>query len=184
MREFPREIKGERIELKTIEPTFANAQMIFEVIRKSREHLLLWVDWATTTQPEDTFVFLQGSKEGREKKTKYDFGIFKDGKYIGNAGIFDVSEKNHTAEIGYWLAQEHTGQGYASETVKLLETEGFKTLNLNRIVIECDARNVKSANVARRNNYTQEGTHREDRYIESGQRWRSTILFAKLKSEV
>ena len=183
MSEFPKEIKGKRIELKTVEPTFANALMIFEIVKNSRDHLLPWLDWAASDKVEDTFAFLQTIKESREKKMKYDFGIFKDGKYIGNAGIFNISEKTRSAEIGYWLDKAYAGQGYVSEALKLLEKEAFGNYGINRIVIKCDTRNTPSANVARRNGYTLEGTLREDRYSGFEQKLVNGFLFAKLKAE-
>lgn len=185
-KDFPLTLKGPRIELRTLEATFENARMGYDAVVANRTHLLPWMPWASeeiTKSPESSFEYLIGIAKGRREKTKYDFGIFCDGKHIGNMGIFDISEKKKSAEIGYWLAKTATGKGYMSEAVKLIEDEAFRTLGLNRIQIKCDPRNTKSANVAKRLGYVLDGVIRNASFSEIEKIFTDDCVFSKLRSE-
>lgn len=184
MAEFPLILKGPRIELRALEPTFENANITYKVVVDNREHLIPWMDWAEEknyNKPEHAFEYLQKINQGREKGYKFDFGIFFDKKYIGNISIFDISDKNKSGEIGYWLAKSASGKGYVTEAVKLLEDASFE-YGLNRIQIKCDTKNVPSANVAKRLGYNLDGELRENLTL-NDESFRNTYVFSKLKSE-
>ena len=186
MIEFPLTIKGSRIELITLEPTFDNARLVFDTVVENREHLLPWLTWSSierTNKPEDSFEFLLKNKQKREEHIKYSFGIFLNDKYIGNVGIFDISEKKKSAEIVYWLIKEAVGKGYISEAVKLIEDEAFSNLGLNRIQIRCDVRNTASANVAKRLGYKLDGTMRSFNFNRVENIFVDCYIFSKLKLE-
>jgi [ribosomal protein S5]-alanine N-acetyltransferase len=51
------------------------------------------------------------------------------------------------ADLGYVLARDAWGQGYATEAAQALVAAGFAQLNLRRIVATCDPRNLASARV-------------------------------------
>ncbi|MCL2629291.1 MAG: GNAT family N-acetyltransferase [Alphaproteobacteria bacterium] len=184
MAEFPLILKGARIELRTLEPTFENAKMIFDVVVANRDYLLQWLPWASTEitgKPEDSFDFLLKMQRNRKDNIEYGFGIFLDNKYIGNISIFDVSEKRKSGEIGYWLVKDAMGKGYMTEAVKLIENAFFESFG-NRIQIKCDTRNIPSQNVPKRLNYHLDGEIRQDNTDTSG-KFRNTLIFSKLKSE-
>ena len=182
---FPLTLTGGRVELRTLDVTFDNARMLFDAVVKNRDHLLPWMLWASeavTRTPEDSFNGLLRRQEGRDDKTKYDFGLFLGDRYIGNMGIFDISMEKKSAEIGYWLAKDATGKGYMTEAVKLLEDEAFLNLDLNRIMIKCDPRNIASANVAKRLGYTFEGVLRETTYSDVEKRFVDDAVYSKLRA--
>ena len=180
---IPLDIAG--AELRYLEPTFENSKMIFDIIIVNREHLLPWMEWATdekTKTAEDSFRFLNSGKTEREAGNKFDFGVFFNDVYSGNIGVFDVSEKKKSCEIGYWLVKDAVGKGLISSAVRALEKEMFQR-GINRIQIKCDKGNDASANVARRCGYVLEGEIREDFFAKLQNKFRTTMLFSKLKSE-
>jgi len=184
--EFPLILKGERIELRTMEPVFANANMIFDVVVANRQHLLPWLGWASeeaTKTPEDSFDFLAKIAKRRAEKTQFAFGIFLDARYIGGIDVVDISSKHKSAEIGYWLAADSVGKGYMSEAVRILEDAAFAQLGLNRIQIRCDALNAASANVAKRAGYIFEGTYRNVQFCAIRNEFADGMTFSKLRTE-
>lgn len=182
--EFKEELVGGRLKLSRNKAKIETAKIIFKLIDNNREHLGPWFPWVEKTKVvEDTLKYFYECDKQEEKGEKIEYGIYLNKEYIGSISFFDISEKNKSAEIGYWLAKEHTGKGYMTEAVKILEKEGFENLKFNRIQIKCDEINMTSKKVAENCNYKLEGKIREDHFEESRNEFRNTLLFSKLDSE-
>lgn len=172
--------------LRFLEPSFEIAKIVFETTSRSRKHLTPWMEWATEKglqKAEQTFAFLQGCKNGYEKGTQVDYGIFLGKKHIGNVGLFDINEKYKSAEKGGWLCPEEQGNGYMTEAISLLLKEAFEEVGLNRIQSRIDEKNTKSQAAIKRQGFTYEGTGRQTAFIESENRWENLMTFSILKNE-
>lgn len=181
---FKDELIGERIILQINRFDIKLAEQIFQVVDKNRNYLSRWLPWpSSTNRIEDTLKFLQETENGIKEGKKVNYGIFLRNEYIGNLGVFDIDVENKSAEIGYWLSQDFVRKGYMTEAVQVIEKELFQNLGFNRIQIKCDALNEASSGVALKCGYKLEGLLREDSYIEDENRFRSTQIYSKLKSE-
>lgn len=182
--EFKDELKGERLVLKRNVPDIELAKTMFKLIDSNRKHLGKWLPWEKfTLKVEDSMKYLFDTDKKINEKEKIDYGIYLDGKYVGNIGIFDLDEKKKSGEIGYWISAEYSGNGYMTEAVKILEKEGFENLGLNRIQIKCDEKNKPSARIAEKCRYQFEGKIRECDFSDYFRDFRNILLFSKLKSE-
>jgi hypothetical protein len=68
-------------------------------------------------------------------------------------------------EIGYWIRTSEAGRGYATEATRRIAEFAFDDLGAERVEIWCDARNERSAAVARRAGFAFEARlnrHRRD----------------------
>jgi RimJ/RimL family protein N-acetyltransferase len=75
----------------------------------------------------------------------------KDGaNTIGYCGLFHIPDVcgQPEVEIGYRLARDYWGQGYAMEAVLAVRDYGFKTLAIPRLIAMIDPQNVASIRVA------------------------------------
>ena len=181
---FKDEIKGERIVLRINKPEITLAKNVFKTIDENREHLKPWFIWVDLTlKVEDTLKYFFDINQKLLDGNKVEYGIFLNDVFIGNIALFDFNDKNKSAEIGYWLSEKHTRKGYMTEAVKLLEKEGFENLNLNRILLKCDEKNIASTGVAKKNNYVLEGTLRKDVWSDYFNNFRNSLYFSKLKEE-
>ena len=186
MKDFGRTLKGNRVELRTLAPTFDNARMMFATVDANRAHLLPWMEWAAedkTKSAEDIYDTLKKWQAGRESGKEFQYGIFLSGAYVGCCGVFDVKDSHKTGEIGYWLTREAAGKGYASESVCLLEDEAFAGDGLNRILIKCDPDNLPSVKVAEHNGYRLDGVLRSVIRDEPRGKFCDRKVYSKLKSE-
>ena len=108
-------------------------------------------------------------------------GLKPEGVILGDCTFRILPEDAHQAEIGFTLAREHWGQGYASEAVSCLLGYLFGDPALHRIRAICDAENTASMKVLER-----VGMRREGHFIENvwfkGQ-WGSEYFYAMLQSE-
>jgi RimJ/RimL family protein N-acetyltransferase len=68
---------------------------------------------------------------------------------IGHAGVVQqaVAGKKEF-EIGYWIAKEYWGNGYATEAAAFFKQYASEQLNLNRLICLIQQHNERSVNVA------------------------------------
>lgn len=181
---FKNELKGKRIILKRTKPTYKIAQTMFNTIILNKDHLDPWFPWSQVTKKvEDSLKYLFDKEEETKKGNKIEYGIYIKQEYIGNISIFDLNNKDKSAEIGYWISKFHIRKGYTSEALQILEKEGFNNLKLNRIQIQCDSNNLASSGVARKCGYKYEGKLRQNKYNTYVKGFVDTLIFSKLKSE-
>lgn len=75
--------------------------------------------------------------------------------------MLDVNLKNRSATVSYWLLKKYSGKGYMTESLKLLSLYTFSTLKLNRLELFASVENAKSAAVASRCGFLEEGVCRD-----------------------
>lgn len=178
---LPEEIIGEKIIVRR--RTHAHDEELFAMIDRSREHLrpfLFWIDGTKTVG--DVSVVTDIFSKNWDDQNSFEFVFFSktSGKMVGAGGVHTISHMNRMAEFGYYLDHEACGNGYASEFVALLEKALFAN-GIHRCVIECDADNAASANIARRLGYTLEGTLRDVKFAYGS--YRDGLIFSKLATD-
>ena len=102
------------------------------------------------------------------------------GELVGDLG-FRVGEDGRQAEVGYTLAREHWGMGYASEAVSCLLDHAFGVLGLHRVCAIADQENAPSVAVLERIGLRREGAFVENAWFKG--RWSSEYLYATLRRE-
>jgi len=121
--------------------------------------------WSTPpwTSLEQARFFLERNQEGLAAGQHLRLGIVTvdDGALIGQCTFFGIIPSCRRAELGYSLARDSWGKGYANEALQALVSYGFDTLNLNRIEADIDPRNVGSEKVLDRLGFVQEGYMKE-----------------------
>lgn len=91
------------------------------------------------------------------------FGVFtkKDIELVGTAGLREIDFEHRQAEMGFWIAVDWWGRGYATEAAQALLQFGFETLKLNRIYAHHMLRNPASGRVLEKVGMKKEGILRE-----------------------
>jgi ribosomal-protein-alanine N-acetyltransferase len=155
------------------------------VLAYQRDPLYLrYSHWSDRTQGSArAFVLSFVSQQREQPRTRFQLAIVlqSNQQLIGNCGIRMESPGAHEAEIGYELAPEHWGRGYATEAARAIVRFGFSELHLHRISSWCVADNIASARVLEKLGFHAEGRLREkERYKD---RWWDTLLFGMLVDE-
>jgi [ribosomal protein S5]-alanine N-acetyltransferase len=78
------------------------------------------------------------------------------GEFAGNAGLYRP-EGWPGIEVGWTLAPEHRGRGYATEAARAAVEWGWRELGLDRVISLIRPENERSAAVARRLGMTDSG---------------------------
>lgn len=104
-----------------------------------------------------------------------------DGIYIGN--IYLGRREFQSLELGYVLAREHWGRGYAREGCQALIGEAFRQ-GAHRIYAECDPRNEASWRLLERLGMAREAHLRQNVYFWTDEQglpqWKDTYVYALL----
>lgn len=92
------------------------------------------------------------------KEAAFVRAISFDGVFCGVIGIYTkTAEYAHTAELGYWLAQDYWNRGIASAAVIQFTELVFASTAVKRIYAMVAAPNQASVQVLKKAGYTQEG---------------------------
>jgi RimJ/RimL family protein N-acetyltransferase len=83
---------------------------------------------------------------------KETYAVVKEGIPIGCVGLLFHPDTNHwwgddSAELGYWIAEEYWGNGYAVEASKVLIQRAFEELNVKEIYATYRCENSQSKRV-------------------------------------
>lgn len=103
------------------------------------------------------------------------------GEMIGDCGFILLAEDPRQAEIGFTLAREHQGQGYATEAVLRLLAFLFCDVGVHRVRANCDPENGASARVLQRAGMRHEGSFVESLWFKG--RWAGEEWYAILARE-
>lgn len=153
------------------------------------------VEWLTKWEPlrqpyhpdperdRDVFAARCSLREReRQSGTQYAFGIFLDGKFVGEININNVVRGSLQAgTIGYWIDQAHAGHAYMSEAVVSLLRYAFDELQLHRIEVCIIPRNRNSHRVVDKIGLRNEGVAL--RFLEINGVWEDHVRYAMTAEE-
>ena len=140
-------------------------------------------DWEGCTEAEARGMILaMGWEEPFTPGEWFQFAVElkETGELVGDLG-FRVGEDGKQGEVGYTLAREHWGGGYASEAVSRLLDHAFGDLGLHRVYALTDRENAPSVAVLERLGMRREGSFVENTWFKG--RWSSEHLYATLRRE-
>jgi RimJ/RimL family protein N-acetyltransferase len=87
----------------------------------------------------------------------------------GMVTLMRIDETHGTAELGYWIAPDHRGEGYATAASRLLLTCAFEERRLERVAAKALAPNEPSRAVLERLAFVEEGCERSA-FVRDGER--------------
>lgn len=76
-----------------------------------------------------------------------------DEKIIGNISVQNINRRMLTAEIGYGIAAEARGSGYATEAVRLVTHKAFTDSPLRKLIAYVHQHNFASRRVPKKGGY-------------------------------
>ena len=90
------------------------------------------------------------------------------GRVIGLFGFHGWNRYHRRADIGYDMAKDCWGRGYASEALGAMLGFGFSRMDLNRVEAQTIADNHESVRLLARLGFRQEGTRRSYSWEDDG----------------
>ena len=180
------ELTGKRVRLRPLVPR--DFEQWSEVRLRCRDWLVPWeprppIEQANVTEDRRAFAARCGMRQReRQLGTGYGFGIFADGKFIGEINLLSVQRGPvQTGTIGYWIDKGRAGTGLIPESAIVLFRFAFEELNLHRLEVSIIPRNAASRRVADKLELRQEGL--SERFLEINGVWEDHIRFAITSEE-
>jgi RimJ/RimL family protein N-acetyltransferase len=140
--------------------------------------------WETTSLAEaEEFIQVQKGIQPGVPGQWFQFAIAlkPTGELIGDCALKVSEHYSQQGEMGYTLAREHQGKGYASEAIRSLLDYAFLDLNLHRVVAITDCENAASVALLERIGLRREGHFIENTWFKG--KWGDEYLYAILKDE-
>jgi RimJ/RimL family protein N-acetyltransferase len=118
---------------------------------------------ATVMDEEEVTSHVESLAEGDEGEI---FLACVDGEPVGEGFLFDLDPQRGRVELGYWIAPEAQGRGYATETAELLVEYALTERRLNKVVARVLAFNDASRHVLETVGFERAGRLREEFYVD------------------
>jgi len=167
------ELETERLRLRPFEPRDWQAVLAYLSLPDVRRFV---PEWPETEDQTREFVRVQAAESrALAIETKVDRQL------VGHIG-FHPWFGAQTYEIGWALAPEHQGQGYATEAGRAVLAYGFEALGLHRIIATCQPQNIPSVRVAEKLGMRREAHFRECMLAPDGSWW-DEYFYALLEDE-
>ncbi|MFO7792975.1 MAG: GNAT family protein [Candidatus Saliniplasma sp.] len=152
-------LKGERIELKTIEEE--DIPFMVKNINDPEVRSTLTLHLPVNKKMEQEF-FKNISKNGNEVHLL----ICDEEDKIGLISLLDIDHRIGNAEIGLWIIPDFWKKGYGTEASELMVDYGFKELNLHRIFAGAFRNNPGSSKIWEKLGFEKEGVSRDVDFVD------------------
>jgi aminoglycoside 6'-N-acetyltransferase len=110
----------------------------------------------------------------------FQYAVALDDVLIGDIGV-NLNTNLMQADLGFTLATQYQGQGYASEAVRGLLQHLFVERRLHKVSAEADARNTASARLLERVGFTREGLRLSHTWMKG--EWTDDLLYGYLNPQ-
>ena len=151
---------------------------------RSDPRVARYQDWESSSEPEGR-LFLERQMRLHPDVTGTWFQVAIElteaGPLIGDLGLHTLADRPGQVEIGFTLAREHQGKGYATEAVACVLDYLFGQLGKHRVIAVTDARNAPAARVLDRVGMRREGHLVENIWFKG--EWADEYQYAMLERE-
>ncbi|MFA6583170.1 MAG: GNAT family protein [Elusimicrobiaceae bacterium] len=171
-------LKSERLLLKTVQLADAEAIFAYRSLPEIRKYQ---GNGLASMQAIISLIKSTNAIKPDTPGTWYQLGIIQkqSGIVLGDMGIHFI--ENRQAELGYTLAPQYQGYGYASEAVVCVMDYLFGKLGKHRIITSTDPKNKKSIRLLERIGLRQEACFKKSFW--TGKSWADDAVYAVLRTE-
>lgn len=174
----PREIRSQRLLLRKPRP--GDGALVYARYASDPE-VRRFLVFPPPKGPEDSEAFIERCLEVWQEGSAFPFAIesLEDGRFLG---MVETRMQGFKVDMGYVIARDSWGQGFASEAARALLDWAFKQEGIHRVSAFCDVENVASARVMEKIGMQREGLLR--RYLlhpNTSSEPRDVYMYAKVK---
>ena len=186
IKQLPKIIKTARLEMRQLEPTPENAQLVFDAVKNESP-----ADFYYNQICNNSAVPSNADEMLKQMQIESQWGadngvnlyIFHNGNLIGYRRLYFHDDPTKTLQMAtVWLVRSAWGHGFARETSDAIEKIAFETLGANRITRQCSADNIRSANSIKSSGFHLDGIARQGGVYFDNKLY-DNMIWSKLKSE-
>jgi [ribosomal protein S5]-alanine N-acetyltransferase len=172
-------IQTERLELHP--PCESDAAEIFARYAAD-SRVTKYLSWPPHQSIEDTLAYLRTTAQAMadRKLETWLIRLRSSGQLLGSIGY---GRNGHRSDLGYCLARDAWGQGYATEATCAVSATCLAEPAIWRLQAICELQNIASARVLEKNGFALEGTLRRCVIFPNlGSEPRDVLCFSKVRS--
>ena len=134
----------------------------------------------------DAVAWLVGQEPARREGASVELAAVSTGtgRLLGAVALSSVDLTHRRAGVGYWLAADERGHGFATMATRLLARWAFDHLGLAKLELTTDPDNEASQRVAERCGFVREGLLRSHLVVRHDGRRRDSISYGLLPHEL
>lgn len=180
---FKKLISTKRLNLKTIEPSFDFAKLLYNEISNNRE-FFKFMPFALVKKPEEEYDFLVSGKQNAEAGKAVSYAMFKKdtNEFVGMVSVHSISWKRECGEFGAWVCKKFAHNGFATEGTKALEAYFFQ-MGFHKLSAKANVKNKASCGTLKKLGLKKDGVERDANFNKQMQEWENFAVFSKLASE-
>jgi RimJ/RimL family protein N-acetyltransferase len=145
-----------QLALVRMRPEMADA--VASAINSSLDHLAPWMAWASEPATEPGLAtFLAAAETLWDDQRDFGYSIVERSRVVGGAGLHGRQGPD-ALDIGYWVHVDRAGRGLATRVARALTDAAFTIDGIERVRIQCDERNVRSARIPEKLGYRLTGS--------------------------
>ncbi|HEV8571639.1 MAG TPA: GNAT family protein [Actinomycetota bacterium] len=154
----------EEIELRALDEP--DAEVLFELTDRNRDHLRAWLPWVDGTRTvDDTLAFIRSAREQEREGEGFQAGIWYRRELAGVVGYHRIDWPRRRVALGYWLGKEFEGKGIMTRACHALVDHALGELALERVEIRAATKNLRSRAVPLRLGFDEEGMVRRAEWL-------------------
>ena len=148
-------LETERLSLTPL--TVEDAPFVYPFM-SDPEVMVNW-DRAAIEDPDevDAAVAAQVAEMAERRALYWAIRLTATGRFLGYCELVDLDWRHHRGELGFIVAREGWGQGYATEAVTALLAHCASNLGLKRLIARTHVGDNRSENVLTKLGFEQEG---------------------------
>lgn len=146
---------GQRLRLEPVGPE--HAEELWRATEASLPELRPWMFWAGEADADSTRAFAEGAVEEWDEGSGFHFAMRDGDGLAGVVGIDVPAPARRLGELGYWVASDRAGRGYATEAGTAVVRFGLRTAGLYRLELRAGVENLASRRVAEKLGFRREG---------------------------
>ncbi len=154
---------------------YSDAERLFEIL--NNDNFLYF--GVRPKSIEEELNYIKEMIEKSEKGVQYAFVILLDDLVVGGIGLKINQQRQHIAEIGYFVDESYHSKGIATKAVKLIEEFGIKK-GIKRFEIIMELQNKASERVAIKSGYEKEGVLRKVIHNKRAGEYRDAYIYSKI----
>ena len=159
-----------------------DAPEIARLVGENLEHLKIWMPWAKDDYSlESARVYINDNFQQLTDGAGFANNILYQAKICGQIGFHDLDSSNKSVKMGYWIRANLQGRGIVTKCCRAFIDYGFDELDLNRIQINCNVKNIRSRRIPERLGFQLEGIHRQAEKLQDG--FGDWAVYAMLKED-
>jgi ribosomal-protein-serine acetyltransferase len=145
---------------------------LFDLVQHNCDYLRKWLPWVDAVRDHmDQENFVLSEQRRWKEKRGLSLGIWGNNDLIGVIGFNKIDHINKTAEIGYWIAENHQKRGFVTDSCEKLMEFGLKNLGITTFIIICATENQRSQLIPKRLGFSlfemvRNGEWLYDRYVD------------------